>query len=102
MLFRSTIHILKPDVRWFGGPVEKAFDSADTLVLEMVEPPQDEMQKLAINMALNAPDKPALSTRFDEGQKAKYIAAMDGLGLPWASFERFKPWFMALTLSVTS
>ena len=33
----GTIHLLKPNMRWFQGPIRAAFDQADEVVLEVVE-----------------------------------------------------------------
>ena len=42
----GTIHVLKPGLTWFDEAMKTAFDRSDTLVLEMVPPPVDEMGKL--------------------------------------------------------
>ena len=42
----GTIHLLKPETRWFEGKIKTAFDASDELVLEMVEPSPAEAQKI--------------------------------------------------------
>jgi hypothetical protein len=96
----GTVHALKPDIRWFGGPVKTAFESASELKLEIVDPDPAEMAQLVMTMATAAATAPALTERLTPAQKAKYIAQMDANGLPWAQLERLEPWFVTITLAV--
>lgn len=95
----GSVHVLKPGTVWFRGDIRKAFDSADTLMLEMVSPPQDEMAKIMAKVGID-PDGPPLSQKLDEAARAKYQQAMADIGMPWQALEPFQPWMAAVTLSV--
>lgn len=95
----GTIHLLPAGHDWFNGPVRAAYDASDELVIEMVEPPQTEMQQLTLELGV-AKDGVALRDRLAPDVRASYDAALRGLGLPIASFDSFKPWLAAVTLGV--
>lgn len=95
----GSMHVLKPEVQWFGGQIKQAFDSSDALVLEMIEPEPADMQKLVAAMAVN-PDGPPLTSKLTEEQRAAYIAAMNRIKLPWQALETLDPWLVAVTMSV--
>ncbi len=94
----GTIHLLKPDLVWFDDAVKTAFDASDELVLEMVEPDAATMQQGIMARAV-ASDGIALRERLDDAQRARYDAAMTEIGIAPATFDRFKPWAAAITLS---
>lgn len=96
----GTVHVLRPDVQWFGGGVKRAFDSAGELAVEIVEP--DDPGALANMMAGKAVarDGVKLSDRLPRDDRAKYQAAMIANGLPWQAFEGFNPWMAGMALSV--
>ena len=96
----GTVHVLKPGLDWFAGPVKRAFDKSDDLVLEMVLP-EDQAEAAKVTMPL-AMDKSGttLSTKLDPDALKAYQAALTSLGVPVAAFDAFKPWFAAVTLSV--
>lgn len=96
----GTVHVLKPDVQWFGGGVKRAFDASDELVVEIVEP--EDRGALAGVMAgkAMARDGVKLSDRLEPRARAQYQAAMSANGLPWQAFEGFDPWMAGMALSV--
>ncbi len=94
----GTIHLLKPDLVWFDDAVKTAFDASDELVLEMVEPDAATMQRGIMARAV-ASDGIALRDRLDDAQRARYDAAMADIGMAPATFDQFKPWAAAITLS---
>ena len=97
----GTIHALPADVDWYGGPVAAALGSAELLVTEIpsgaMEDPaiQAEFQKLAM-----LPAGQSLRDQLSAEQRATYEGALAKLGLPLAAFDRVKPWFAAITMSV--
>jgi uncharacterized protein len=95
----GTVHILKPGLSWFDDGVKAAFDQSDELVLEMVEPPAAEAQALFARYAIDRSGKP-LSSKLPAEDKAVFVKAMAGLGLPEAVFEPLDPWAVAVTLQV--
>ncbi|CAN5291921.1 TraB/GumN family protein [soil metagenome] len=96
----GSVHVLKPGTIWFDDEVKAAFDRSDTLMLEMVEPTQEEMSR-EIGQLGAAPEGPALSQKLTPEARVKYVAAMEGASLPWQAFERFQPWMAAVSLSVS-
>lgn len=95
----GSVHVLKPDIVWFDDEVKAAFNKADTLVLEMVQPDQAEMMGLVTKLGID-PDGPPLSEKLAEKPRAAYVAAMTANGLPWQALEGFEPWMAGITLAV--
>lgn len=95
----GTIHVLKPDVQWFQGPVKRAFDRSGTLVLEVVTPDRAAVAATTARLAID-PDGPPLTQKLDPATREHYLALLNGLGLPPERLEPFQPWFAAVTLSI--
>ncbi len=95
----GTIHVLRPDVRWFHGPVKKAFDASDALVLEVVTPDPQAVAATTVRLARD-PDGPPLSQKLDAETRTRYLALLDHVGLPRDYLEPFYPWFAAVSLSI--
>ena len=95
----GTIHVLKPETRWFGARVKQAFDTSQTLVLEMVEPPAADQQKVIAAKAFRDDERPLTATLTPRYRKA-FTAAMAGGGVPAKVYERMQPWFASVTLSL--
>jgi uncharacterized protein YbaP (TraB family) len=96
----GTVHVMKPGVDWFKDGVRSAFDRSGELVLEIVEP--DDQQALAATMAGKAlaRDGVKLSDRLSSEERTRYQGAMVANGLPWQAFEMFNPWMAGMALSV--
>ncbi|ALJ12370.1 TraB/GumN family protein [Sphingopyxis macrogoltabida] len=96
----GTVHVLKPGLGWFDDAVKRAFDRSDQLMLEIVLPEDPaEMAQKMIPLALDQSGK-TISSRLSPAELKAYQAAMTGLGIPVAQFDRFEPWFAAMTLSI--
>lgn len=95
----GTIHVLKPDVRWFQGPVKRAFDRSQTLVLEVVTPDPATVAASTARLALDA-DGPPLTEKLDPATRARYLALLGEVGLAAEQLEPFQPWFAAISLSI--
>ncbi|QGP78513.1 TraB/GumN family protein [Sphingobium sp. CAP-1] len=96
----GTVHVMKPGIDWFDGRVKQAFDGSDELVLEIIEP--DDQQALGATLAhmALAKDGVKLSDRLTPEARGKYRAAMEANTLPWQTFEPFNPWLAGIRLSV--
>ncbi|MCW2366357.1 uncharacterized protein YbaP (TraB family) [Sphingobium sp. B7D2B] len=94
----GTIHLLKPGISWFEGPVRKAFDKADTVVLEVTDQDQGATREAIMQRAV-APGLP-LSNKLDEATRTAYFAALEKYGVSTLLFDHVKPWFAATTLTV--
>jgi uncharacterized protein len=97
----GTIHLLKPEIQWFGGTVKKAYDSSSEIVLELVQPDPAAMQSLIVKLAVD-PDGPPLTTKLGAQTTALYEQRAKDLGIPVAALENFEPWFVSIILGVTA
>ncbi|QSB43986.1 TraB/GumN family protein [Tsuneonella flava] len=97
----GTVHALPDDIDWQTGQIGTALETADTLVTEVIVSDSNtaEMQKLVAAKGM-LPAKQTLRGLLDDDQRAKYDAAMTGLGLPTNAFDRFKPWYASLLLTM--
>jgi uncharacterized protein len=93
----GTFHLL--DGRpWFKDEVRAAFDASDELVLEARLPENlADMQPLVMRYAV-APDGPPLSERLSAEQYAALNDIVTSAGAPAGAFDRFKPWFVSISL----
>jgi uncharacterized protein YbaP (TraB family) len=96
----GTVHLLGKDVSWLNGPVKKAFDSADTLVLEMLEQDPVATAQLLAQTA-RTKDGVALTSRLTPAAVDAYKKAMTDAGLPWQKFEEYDPWMPGMILAVS-
>lgn len=95
----GTVHVLKPGLSWFDEAVRDAFDDSDELVLEMIQPDMSEMQSKVMQIAMQM-SGPSLRDKLGAEYRDTYKAVMEDLGLPVGAFDRFEPWFAAMTISV--
>lgn len=96
----GTVHVLKPGMSWFDEAVRTAFDRSDTLVLEMVEPDPASLQKLVVAKGVAPAGAPKLTEQLPADKRAGVVKALSDVGVPPSSYERYKPWLAAVTVSV--
>ena len=97
----GTFHLL--DGRpWFNDEVRTAFDASDELVMEAILPADPaSIQPMVLRYAVD-PSGRKLSDRLTPAQNAALNAAIAPLGAPAGAFDRFEPWFVAMTLAVVA
>ncbi|MCF8708345.1 TraB/GumN family protein [Rhizorhapis sp. SPR117] len=95
----GTVHVLKPGTVWFDDEIGEAFDKSDKLVTEIIEPEAGSMTAKVASLAIDL-DGPPLSEKLDADAKAKYLAAMTTVGIPYQALERYKPWMVGITLAI--
>ncbi len=95
----GTVHILRPGTTFLTGQVESAFNAADTLVLEIIQPEAAAMQQGMASRAM-AQDGRTLRSRMNDAQRANYERALTSLGIPHQAFDPLKPWVPAMVLSM--
>lgn len=95
----GTIHLLKPQIRWFEGPIRKAFNRADEVVLEVADRDKTASQAEMFQTAFQ-PNGETTSSKLPEEVQARFLAALEQNGVPAAVFDRMQPWFSALTLAI--
>ena len=94
----GTFHALDGKHAWFNDEVKSAFDKSGELVLEI--PPMDDkaaLQPIIMKYAFDASGKP-LSEKLSPAAKEKYTEALAAIGAPPTAFDKFRPFFAALTL----
>jgi uncharacterized protein YbaP (TraB family) len=94
----GTVHALKPGLSWFDEAVKQAFDKSDSLVLELVLPPDSELQALVLEMG-RAQGGPPLSSQLSPEEAVKLHAALAGAGQPANLLDGLEPWLAAVTLA---
>ncbi len=97
----GTIHVLKPGLSWFDEGVRTAFDASDSLVVEMVEPSEQEMMSTIVKYAIDSSGK-TLRSKLTAKQQKSYAAAMKKLAVPLNEFDSFNPWFAAINIEMTN
>ena len=94
----GTVHALKPGLSWFDEAVRDAFDKSDSLVLELVLPPDQEMQALIMELG-TAQGLPPLSQQIPADEAGKMHAALTSAGQPEGSLDGLEPWLAAVMLA---
>ena len=92
----GTVHALKPGLGWFDEAVRSAFDKSDSLVLELVLPPDDAMQ--AIVQELGASDAP-LSAQLPPETAIKLHDALARAGKPADALDGSEAWLAAIQVA---
>lgn len=99
----GSIHLLPPELKWYGGQIEKLVDSAEEVVFEVHMTPQTQAQAQAItlqNGMLSGGDK--LSNYVSEEEYAFLQELAPKLGMPAEAIANFQPWFASIALSVSA
>ncbi|MBO9579421.1 MAG: TraB/GumN family protein [Sphingobium sp.] len=96
----GTIHLLRPGINWFQGSIRKAFDSSDTLVMEVADQNDAAMQARVVQKAIDV-SGPPLTQKLPEAIRPKFTQLVSDYKLPSAVVERMKPWFAAVTITST-
>jgi hypothetical protein len=96
----GTVHALPKDIDWYRGPIAAALASAQSLVTEI---PPGAMKDTAVQQAFMAkatlPEGQTLRALLSAEQRTIFEGALTKLGLPAEAFDKFEPWFAALTLA---
>lgn len=95
----GTVHVLKPRLAWFDDVVRDAFDRSDTLVLELVMPPPEEMEAITRELGIRYAGPP-LPEMLPEASAAKLRDALDQLGRSPRELDRAEPWYAATTVAM--
>jgi uncharacterized protein YbaP (TraB family) len=96
----GTVHVLRPGLDWFDDGVRDAFDRSDTLVLELVAPPQEEMARIVRDLGTAQASEPRLPDQLPAASAARLKLALDLLGRPANSLDRAEPWFAAISVAM--
>lgn len=96
----GTVHALPSGTRWYEGPVRQAFESSDTLVLEMVAP-KNEADLGPSLMALGfSAGQPPLTERLPAPERPRLAQVLREAGLPAATLNAMETWLATMMLSL--
>jgi uncharacterized protein YbaP (TraB family) len=93
----GTIHSEDPEVVRLAAPVQKAFDTSQAVVLEVL---LDMNAMMASSAAMLLMDGRSLKDIVGEPLFSKAAAAMQVRGMPEMMTEHMQPWAVAITLSM--
>jgi len=93
----GTVHMLPARIDWLRGPVRLAFDRSDTLVTELVLPPDTEMQALIRRLGGSTTPLPV---RIGPIESARLTHALASIGLDPHLLDQDEPWLAGVKLSV--
>lgn len=94
----GTIHLLPADLDWFDGSVASALGQSNGLVTEVLDPTPAEMRPILATTTL-LPEGQSLRDLLTPVERRHFEAAMVANHLPPAGFDRFQPWFAAVSLA---
>ena len=95
----GTVHVLPPGTQWLDQRIERALDGSDELVFEINLDQTASVQQVVLAKSKLAGTQ-TLRELMTPADREQYEAALEGLGLPVAAFDRIEPWMAAMTLSV--
>ena len=95
----GTIHMLPGGETWQSGPVKAAFDTADTLVLEVLLP--TDPREIATTMYRRGigTNLPPVLDRLPPERKGALAAALRDSGIPDTWLPNMETWLISLTLA---
>lgn len=96
----GSIHVLKPETYPLDPAIEKAYASSERIVFETdiaaMQDPAMQTKMLELGMY---PAEQNLFENIPRNTRQQLEKKMSTLGLPLEAFSRFRPWFVALTLT---
>ncbi|WP_373487186.1 TraB/GumN family protein [Blastomonas sp.] len=95
----GTVHVLRPGLNWLKGDVKAAFDRADELVLEVIEPEDPAVVQGILMSKASNPQGTTLRSMLPDELRTKYETTLTGMNVPPAAFDQMKPWFAGITLT---
>lgn len=95
----GTVHALPDALAWQTPAIDKAVRDSGTLVLEIIDPSDENAAREAFVRLGTTPGQPPLEQRVDPAQREALKAAMGKTRLQPAQFASLEDWAAALTLS---
>jgi uncharacterized protein YbaP (TraB family) len=95
----GTVHVLPAGIDWYGGKVAAAFEGSQELVTEILDTDGSDSHDLMIAQA-SLPEGQSLRAMLSADDRARYEAALAGLGMPAQVLDGYEPWLAALILSI--
>lgn len=95
----GTVHALPPGTRWMDDRIERALHVSDEFVTEVDLADAKSGKPAMVELAL-LPQGVTLRALLRPEERGDYEAAVTNLGFPAEAFDRFKPWYAAMMLSL--
>ena len=95
----GTVHALPDGKAWLTSTVSSALESSDQFVTEIDLADSGAISGEFAKKALLPPGE-GLRAQMNDADRTAYETAMKSLGLPVEAFDRFKPWYAGLMLSM--
>ncbi len=95
----GTIHALPADIRWRTPALEKAYEQADTLVVEIADIANGDSATEAFEQVASTPGLPPLSQRVAPADRGDLAAFLDRAGVSDDAFPHTETWAAALMLA---
>lgn len=95
----GTIHALPSDVVWLSPQIKQVLDVSDELVTEVDLRETDDLPDTVLNKAF-LPENQTLRGMLSDEDRKEFEQAMVTLGLPIETFDRYEPWYAAMTFSL--
>ncbi|WP_228243928.1 TraB/GumN family protein [Porphyrobacter sp. GA68] len=97
----GTVHILPEGKQWLTPAVSQALSSSDVMVTEILASEMGDaaMQQRMMQLGM-LPQGQTLRSLLNAEQRATYETALQKLNIPAETFDQFKPWMAAMTLSL--
>jgi uncharacterized protein len=98
----GTFHLLPAGLNWNQGPVKAAFESADTLKLEIanLEAETPAIQAITAQKGI-LPTGESLSDGLTDAQKTRLARIISETGIPPEAMNTMRPWFASVVMAVT-
>lgn len=95
----GTIHMLPEGTQWLMPPIAKAFDTSDTLVLEVLGTNDAKVTTPIILKMGYTPGLPPLAERVPADDRAELAAAITHAGVPGPALDAMETWLATMSLS---
>ncbi len=95
----GTIHMLPEGTEWLLPPIAKAFDAADTLVLEVLGTTDPKVTTPIILEMGYTPGLPPLAERVPADERDELAAAITHAGVPPQALDAMETWLATMSLS---
>jgi len=95
----GTVHVLRPETQWRSPKLDGALKSSDELVLEVVgADDMAVMQPLIMKYGIDQATPLSKKLAAADWEKTKVYG--QGMGVPPAALDAFRPWMAAITLAM--
>lgn len=95
----GTIHGFERPVRWNTGPVKRAFDAADMVMVEVADLDDKATVAKTFSALAHSPEMPPLTERVRPPRRDELVRVLNDLDLEEGQFSEVETWAAALTIA---